>query len=52
MSGTIEQIAAVAELSIAQFNSGKITRWTDYYDELGSRRVGLAAYRVDRVLAR
>jgi len=31
-------------VSIAQFNSGKITRWTDYYDELESRRVGLAAF--------
>ena len=31
-------------VSIAQFKSGKITRWTDYYDELGSRRVGLAAF--------
>src|SRR5215510_663653 len=31
-------------LSIAQFNSGKITRWTDYYDQLKARRVGLAAF--------
>ena len=31
-------------VSIAQFKSGKITRWADYYDELGSRRVGLAAF--------
>ena len=31
-------------VSIAQFNSGKVTRWTDYYDELGSRRAGLAAF--------
>jgi ketosteroid isomerase-like protein len=31
-------------VSIAQFNSGKITRWTDYYDQLESRRVGLAAF--------
>ena len=31
-------------VSIAQFNRGKITRWTDYYDQLESRRVGLAAF--------
>src|SRR5262245_44588840 len=31
-------------VSIAQFNIGKITRWTDYYDQLESRRVGLAAF--------
>ena len=31
-------------VSIAQFNSGKITRWTDYYDQLESRRVGLTAF--------
>ena len=31
-------------VSIAQFNSGKITRWTDYYDQLKSRRAGLAAF--------
>src|SRR5262245_18911209 len=31
-------------VSIAQFNGGKITRWTDYYDQLKSRRVGLAAF--------
>ena len=34
-------------VSIAQFNSGKITRWTDYYDQLESRRVGLAAFFTD-----
>jgi hypothetical protein len=34
----------VSGVSIAQFNSGKITRWTDYYDELVSRRAGLAAF--------
>src|SRR5262245_53673177 len=31
-------------VSIAQFNGGKITRWTDYYDQLTSRRMGLAAF--------
>jgi ketosteroid isomerase-like protein len=31
-------------VSMAQFNRGKITRWTDYYDQLESRRVGLAAF--------
>src|SRR5262245_40471161 len=31
-------------VSIAHFNGGKITRWTDYYDQLTSRRVGLAAF--------
>ena len=31
-------------MSIAQFDSGKITRWTDYYDQLESRRVGLTAF--------
>src|SRR5262249_30415857 len=31
-------------VSIAQFNRGKITRWTDYYDQLTSRRIGLAAF--------
>src|SRR5215813_5350879 len=40
MSKIIEQ----SGVSIAQFNNGKITRWADYYDELGSRRVGLAAF--------
>src|SRR5262245_55485352 len=30
-------------VSIAQFNRGNITRWTDYYDQLTSRRMGLAA---------
>ena len=31
-------------VSIAQFKGGKITRWTDYYDRLTSRRMGLAAF--------
>src|SRR5215813_5642128 len=31
-------------VSIAQFKGGKITRWTDYYDQLTSRRMGLAAF--------
>jgi len=31
-------------VSIARFSRGKITRWTDYYDQLTSRRMGLAAF--------
>src|SRR5262245_53038750 len=31
-------------VSIAHFNGRKITRWSDYYDQLTSRRVGLAAF--------
>ncbi len=30
--------------SIVQVKDGKITRWSDYYDQSKSRRAGLAAY--------
>jgi hypothetical protein len=36
-------------VSIVQFNGGKITRWTDYYDQLTSRRMGLAAFFIEWV---
>src|SRR5262245_1514300 len=35
---------SLSGVSISQFNGGKITRWTDYYDQLTSRRVGLSAF--------
>jgi len=36
-------------VSIAQFRNKRIVRWTDYYDQMESRREGLAAYFTDWV---
>ena len=34
----------VQGVSVVQIENGKISRWSDYYDELKSRRYGLAAF--------
>ena len=34
----------VQGISVVQIKNGKISRWSDYYDELKSRRYGLAAF--------
>ena len=34
----------VQGISVAQMQNGKITRWSDYYDQLTSRRYGLARW--------
>jgi steroid delta-isomerase-like uncharacterized protein len=36
-------------VSIAQIRNERIVRWSDYYDEAQSRRVGIAAYFTDWV---
>jgi hypothetical protein len=36
-------------VSVAQFRNERIVRWTDYYDQPKSRRVGVAAYFTDWV---
>src|SRR5262245_51680619 len=34
---------SLSGVSVAQVEKGKITHWSDYYDQLKSRRIGLAA---------
>jgi len=35
---------SVHGVSIVRIENGKITRWSDYYDGLASRRTALASY--------
>ena len=34
----------VRGISVLQIKNGKISQWSDYYDQLKSRRYGIAAY--------
>ena len=34
-------------VSIAQIRNKRIVRWSDYYDQAQSRRIGVAAYFTD-----
>jgi hypothetical protein len=34
----------VRGISVVQIRNGKITQWSDYYDQLTSRRYGLAGW--------
>ncbi|MEY2603427.1 MAG: hypothetical protein QOH31_1201, partial [Verrucomicrobiota bacterium] len=34
----------VGGISVVQIKNGKISQWSDYYDQLKSRRYGVAAW--------
>ena len=39
----------VQGMSVVQAKNGKISRWSDYYDQLTARRFGLASWFTERI---
>jgi steroid delta-isomerase-like uncharacterized protein len=44
LGGSLQKVPIVVRgISVVQIKNGKISRWSDYYDQLKSRRYGVAA---------